>query len=135
MSTAQERVWDLYQLKKSLEEQLTDVKGLLEQAQADAYAEGIRRLDNGYTIQRSETRDISVKKFSEQYPDIYKAAILTKVQTYEPELTKSDIKAAIKDAVQTKEEQDAILSSIENGIVQYRFSLKRPLDPKGRDVE
>ena len=133
-STAQERVWELHQLKKDLEDQLANVKALLEQAQADAYNEGIRTLDNGYRIIRSEIRDISLKTFSEKYPDIYKEAIQRKVQNYEPELTKTDVKNAIKGAVQTEEEQEAILADIENGIVQYRFSLKKPMDPTPEKV-
>lgn len=136
MTSAQERVWELYTLKQEIEAQLSDVKMQLDQAQADAYEEGIRTLDNGYRIVRSEIRDVSVKKFGDKYPELYQSAIETKIRDYKPDLTKTDIKNAIKGAVQTEEEQDAILADIENGIVQYRFALKKPLDPNpGRNVE
>lgn len=135
-STIQERVWELHALKKDLEDQLADVKALLEQAQADAYAEGIRELDNGYTIVRSEIRDISIRSLRERHADIYAAALAAKVSKVEPELTKSDLRAYLKESGYSQEDQDALLRDIETGRVQYRFSLRKPADPSpGKVVE
>lgn len=133
-STIQERVWELHALKKDLEDQLADVKALLEQAQADAYAEGIRELDNGYTIIRSEIRDISIRSLRERHADIYTAALAAKIAKAEPELTKSDLRAYLKESGYTQEDQEAILRDIETGRVQYRFSLRKPADPHAKEV-
>lgn len=133
-STVQERVWELHQLKRDLEDQLADVKALLEQAQADAYAEGVRELDNGYTIVRSEIRDISIRSLRERHADIYAAALAAKVAKVEPELTKSDLRAYLKESGYSQEDQEALLRDIETGRVQYRFALRKPADPHAREV-
>lgn len=133
-SSAQERVWELHTLKKDLEGQLADVKALLEQAQADAYAEGVRELDNGYTIVRSEIRDISIRSLRERHADIYAAALAAKVANTEPELTKSDLRAYLKESGYSQEDQEALLRDIETGRVQYRFALRKPADPHAREV-
>lgn len=142
MTSASERAWDLYTLKQSLEDQLQDVDGMLREALREAYEDDdVRALPNGYTIRRAETRDISVKAFSEKYPEIYERAITAKISGYKPELTKTDIKNALKaedddGKVLSKEAQEEILRSIESGIVIVKFSLNKPQDPHpGKVVE
>lgn len=136
MTSSIERVWELYTLKRELEIQLQDIDGMLRQALADAYEDGVTKLPNGYTIRRSETRSISPRRFSELYPELYAGALQAKAASYEPELTKSDIKAAIATTGASKEAQAAMLASIETGNVDVKFSLTKPLDPNpGRVVE
>lgn len=140
-ATAVERAWDLYNLKRSLEDQLADVKAMLDEALREAYEdEGKRDLPEGYSIRRSETRDISVKAFQERYPELYDRAIQEKIAAYTPELTKTDVKAAVRaeceGMIRTKEEQARILSDIESGIVTVKFSVVKPADPTpGKVVE
>lgn len=141
MTTAIERVWELYTLKQTLEDQLQDVKAMLEEAKREAYEdEGQRNLPEGYTIRRSETRDISIKAFREKYPEIYESAMAAKVRNYNPELTKTDVRKAIGEEceglIRTKEEQERILADIEDGSVSVRYTIYRPADPNpGRVVE
>ena len=142
MTSASERAWELYTLKQSLEDQLQDVDGMLREALREACEEDdVRALPNGYTICRAETRDISVRAFSEKYPGIYERAITAKISGYKPELTKTDIKNALKaedddGRVLSKEAQEEILRSIESGIVSVKFSLNKPRDPHpGKVVE
>lgn len=139
MSTHEEWVWDLYTLKKDLEIQLQDVEGMLRQALSDAYDAGISKLPNGYTVKRSEIRDISVRRFGELYPELYDRAVARKVAAFKPELTKTDIRSVLRaeddeGRVLSKEAQEEILAAIETGDNSFRFSLTKPADPHAGEV-
>lgn len=139
MTTTVERIMELYRLKSSLEAQLQDVKCMLDDCLREAYEEeGCKELSDGYTIRRSETRDISVKLFRERYPAIYEKALSDKVAAYKPELTKTDVKKAIgaevEGKVRTKAEQARILEDIEDGMVTVKYAIVKPLDPHAKEV-
>lgn len=134
MTSAAERVWDLYNLQRSLKDQLQDVEVMLRQAMSDAYEEGVRTLPSGYTIRRSEVRDISIRTLREKHPEIYASALAKKVAEYEPELTKTDLRDWMRDQGLSEEERAALMDEIAVPSKSYRFAVYKPADPHQREV-